>query len=205
VDQAALHLRTALTAQPHDIRVRRALRRVLARCSPLYRVVGAPRTAVDWLRGHLATSRFGFLPLIELGHLAFIFLGILLNPFHALRPAALFLGIGLMAVWWPLVASLEAMASVRLRSPEASRTAGRARDALAATGARAAALTSLAAVALVLLWRPVHEVLPAAFLLTFFAVNATLLGGGLLVTEIARHARLSRRCRRVAELLVISG
>ena len=203
--RAALHLRSALRALPHDIRVRRTLRTALARQSLLYRILSMPRLAALWLRGRLGKGVLGSLPLVEIASLTILMLAIMHNPFDERRPVVILFALGGMAGWWPLVATLEVLASRRLRSDEIpAGSAQAARDALAAGGPLGAALTSIAAVALGLLWRPMHEWQVAAFCVVFVVTNTVLLGGGYLVAEIARHIRATRRRRRVAELLAIS-
>jgi len=203
---ATRHVRDALIGRPHDCRVRRALRAALARASPLYRLLVGPRRVVEWLRSRLATTRFGALPVIEIGYLVTLFIGVMHNPFNPHKAAAIFLATWFMAIWWPLLASLEAVASLRLRATARRQsTPGTDREALMPRGGVVMLLVATAVTASVALGRYVGEPLVGLFMMVFVELNSAFLVTGLMVTEIVRRARSSRYRARAEELIAATS
>jgi hypothetical protein len=202
---AARHLRDAVVASPHDLTVRRALRAVLARASLLYRVVSIPRQVADWMRARLGRSLLGYLPLLEAGFLTVTIFGMMHNPFNAHQTAAVLCATLMLTVWWPLVAAMEALAGLRLRSRPASGRPDAASEALVPPPSIIAPLVVTAAVISIVLGYLIAVPLYLGFMSAYVDVNCLVLASGLLITETVRRSRSARRRRRVYDLALLSG
>jgi hypothetical protein len=202
---AARHLHQAVAASPHDLTVRRALRAALIRMSLLYRIVSLPRQVADWVRARLGRSFLGFLPVLEAGFLTVTVFGIMHNPFDTRQTAAILGATWMLTVWWPLVAGIEALAGLRLRSsPPSSGRPEAPREAVVPGSSLLTALVVAAALAAILLGQLGQVPLYLGFMSAYVDVNCLLLACGLLLTELVRRSRGERRRRRVYDLARLS-